>query len=339
MDVLALLTALPGATFLVTSRARLRVRGEHIFDVEPLALPQEHAQPSVEELLESPAVRMFRDRARAADPRFDLTAENAADVARICQALEGVPLALELAAARIRALTPSAMLARLDRVLPLLTTGARDVPERQRTIRATVEWSIDLLSPDARSMFTCLGVFSGDFSLDAAEAVTAGAPWATDLVRDAPGARRRQPPPPARAGGRCRSSPCSFPCGSSRPTGSGRVRMPPQCAARTPTSTSTSPWRPSRSSEVRPSPPPSRDSKPSGTTCAPRTGTSSRSAPATWSRKPCGRPSSTGGSEASCPRRGRGWRRCSTHECRCRGGHAPSPSRTRPGPRSGSGIR
>ena len=107
--------------------------------------------------------------------------------------------------------------------------------------------------------------------------------------------------------------------------------MPRQCAALTPTSTSTSPWRPSRSSEVRPSPPPSRDSKPSGTTCAPRTGTSSRSARATWSQKPSGRPSSTGGSGASCPRRGRGWRRCSKHECRCRGGHAPSPSRSRPG--------
>ena len=182
MDVLALLAALPGATFLVTSRTRLRVRGEYTFDVEPLALPQEHDQPSVDELLQAPAVRMFRDRARAADARFDLTAENAADVARICQALEGVPLALELAAARIRLLTPAAMLARLDRVLSLLTTGDRDVPERQRTIRATVEWSIDLLSADARSMFTRLGVFSGDFSLDAAEAVTAGAPWATDLV-------------------------------------------------------------------------------------------------------------------------------------------------------------
>ena len=182
MDVLALLNALRGATFLVTSRARLRVRGEHIFDVEPLALPDEHTQLSVEELLEVPAVRMFRDRAQAADPRFDLTAENAAEVAAICQALEGVPLALELAAARVRLLTPAAMLARLDRVLPLLTTGDRDVPERQRTIRATVEWSIDLLSPDARSMFTCLGVFSGDFSLDAAEAVTAGAPWVTDLL-------------------------------------------------------------------------------------------------------------------------------------------------------------
>ena len=109
----------------MTSRARLRVRGEHIFDVEPLALPPDHAQPSVEELLEAPAVRLFRDRARAADPRFDLTAENAADVARICQALEGVPLAIELAAARIRALTPAAMLARLDRVLPLLVDRER----------------------------------------------------------------------------------------------------------------------------------------------------------------------------------------------------------------------
>ena len=181
-DIVTLLTDLPDATFLVTSRARLRVRGEQVFDVEPLAVPRDPAQATVEAILESPAVRLFRDRARAADPRFDVNADNAADVARICRALEGVPLALELAAARIRALTPAAMLGRLDRVLPLLVTSARDVPERQRTIQATVDWSIDLLGADARAMFVRLGVFAGDFSLDAVEAVTAGAPWAADLL-------------------------------------------------------------------------------------------------------------------------------------------------------------
>ncbi|WP_173922587.1 DUF4062 domain-containing protein [Agromyces sp. Marseille-P2726] len=181
-DIVELLTDLPDATFLVTSRVRLRVRGEQVFDVEPLAIPPDPAHADVDAILESPAVALFRDRARAADPRFDVTAENAADVARICRALEGVPLAIELASARIRALTPAAMLARLDRVLPLLVTSARDVPERQRTILATVEWSIDLLTPDAQAMFTRLGVFAGDFSLDAVEAVTAGAPWAIDLL-------------------------------------------------------------------------------------------------------------------------------------------------------------
>ncbi|WP_210505207.1 DUF4062 domain-containing protein [Naasia sp. SYSU D00057] len=181
-DVVSLLTDLPGATFLVTSRVRLRVRGEQVFDVEPLDVPTEPSPPSVRALLESPAVQLFRDRARAADPRFDVTDENAEDVARICRALEGVPLAIELAAARIRVLTPAAMLGRLDRVLPLLVTAARDVPERQRTIEATVGWSIDLLSADARALFDRLGVFAGDFSLDAVEAVTAGEPWAADLL-------------------------------------------------------------------------------------------------------------------------------------------------------------
>ena len=181
-DVVSLLTDLPGATFLVTSRVRLRVRGEQVFDVEPLGLPPEPSEASIQAILEAPAVRLFRDRARAADPRFDVTDDNAEDVARICRALEGVPLAIELAAARIRALTPAAMLGRLDRVLPLLVTAARDVPERQRTIQATVEWSIDLLGADARALFERLGVFAGDFSLDAVEAVTPARPWAADLL-------------------------------------------------------------------------------------------------------------------------------------------------------------
>jgi predicted ATPase len=181
-DVVSLLNDVPGATFLVTSRSRLRVRGERVFDVEPLALPDEDAEATVEGVLASAAVQLFRDRAQAADPRFEVTQANAADVARICRALEGVPLAIELAAACIRALTPAAMLAKLDQVLPLLVSAARDVPERQRTIQATVEWSIDLLEPVPRELFVRLGVFAGDFGLDAVEAVTAGAPVATDLL-------------------------------------------------------------------------------------------------------------------------------------------------------------
>lgn len=182
LDVISLVNELPSATILVTSRVRLRVSGEHVFDVEPLALPSEPDEPSLEEIIEAPAVRLFRDRAQAADARFDITSENAQEVARICRALEGVPLAIELAAARIRALTPAAMLKKLDRVFPLLTTGALDLPERQRTIEATVAWSVDLLSPEGRALFVLLGVFAGDFSLDAVEAIADDAPWAADLL-------------------------------------------------------------------------------------------------------------------------------------------------------------
>ncbi|MET0933326.1 MAG: DUF4062 domain-containing protein [Mycetocola sp.] len=176
-----LLSDLPGAVFLVTSRARLRVRGEHVFDVEPLGVLPEPATASLDEILETASVQLFQERAQAADPRFRLTPGNAEQVGLICRALDGVPLAIELAAARIRALTPVAMLAKLDRVLPLLVTAARDVPERQRTITATVEWSIQLLSTDAQCLFTRLGVFVGDASLDAVEAVAGEEPWARDL--------------------------------------------------------------------------------------------------------------------------------------------------------------
>ncbi|MDF2574534.1 MAG: ATPase-like protein [Agromyces sp.] len=182
-DVMALLDELPDATFLVTSRARLRIRGERVFDVEPLGLPPDPAQAqTAAELENAPAMRLFIDRARAANPHFEVTAENAEGIARICRALEGVPLAIELAAARIRVLTPATMLGRLDRVLPLLVTAARDIPERQQTIQATVEWSVGLLSPEARALFVRLGVFAGAFSLEAVESITTRAPWATDLL-------------------------------------------------------------------------------------------------------------------------------------------------------------
>jgi predicted ATPase len=180
-DIAALATELPDATVVVTSRARLRVHGEQVYDVEPLGLPQDAGAASLAEIADSPAVRLFLDRAHAADQRFDLTVDNAEDVARICRALDGVPLAIELAAACIRVLTPAAMIAKLDGMLSLLATSDRDMPERQRTMRATIEWSIDLLGTEARLLFVRLGVFAGDFSLDAVEAVCGNEPWADDL--------------------------------------------------------------------------------------------------------------------------------------------------------------
>ena len=169
-----LLNELPETTFLVTSRAVLSLRAERVFEVEPLALPDPARTPRVETALRSPAVRLFRDRARAVSPLFEVMEENVADVVRICAALEGVPLALELAAARIRVLSPAMLVHRLDQRLTFLVASTRDMPDRQRTIEATIEWSVGLLDAPARELLMRLGVFSGDFSLDAVEAVDLG---------------------------------------------------------------------------------------------------------------------------------------------------------------------
>jgi predicted ATPase len=166
-----LFTVLRRTSFLVTSRALLRLRGERVFEVQPLTLPDPSRSIDVEAALESPAVRLFRDRARAASPLFEVTEENVDAVVQICAALEGVPLALELAAARIRVLSPAMLRDRLDQRLPVLVTASRDLPDRQRTIEATIEWSVGLLDPQARELLMCLGVFAGDFSLEAVEAV------------------------------------------------------------------------------------------------------------------------------------------------------------------------
>jgi predicted ATPase len=165
---------LPGTTFLVTSRARLRVRIERVYEVPPLTLPDTTLAIGANTAMDSPAVRLFRDRARAANPMFDVTDDNVGAVAGICEALDGVPLALELAAARTRVLTPAALLARLDQRLPLLVASTRDLPDRQRTIEATIAWSAGLLGQGARALLIRMGVFSGDFSLDALEAVSEG---------------------------------------------------------------------------------------------------------------------------------------------------------------------
>ena len=163
-----LASACPGLTVLVTSRSPLRLGGEHQFPVAPLPLT---GSVSIDDLESSPAVRLFDQRARAASPSFELTAENTSAVMDICRRLDGLPLAIELAAARIKLFSPQALLKRLDRRLQVLSGGARDLPERQQTLRDTVAWSYDLLDASERSLFARLAVFSGGCTLAAAEAV------------------------------------------------------------------------------------------------------------------------------------------------------------------------
>ena len=174
--VAELLGAAPGVVALVTSRMVLRLSGEHEFPVPPLPVPQTGAGGDAAEVRRWASVRLFVERAQAASAGFELTSGNAGAVAEICRRLDGLPLAIELAAARVRLLPPQALLARLDDKLGLLTGGARDLPERQRTLRNTLDWSFDLLSAVEQALFARLGVFAGTFDLPAAEAVGAAGP-------------------------------------------------------------------------------------------------------------------------------------------------------------------
>ena len=162
-----------GLKILVTSRAPLGLRGEHELMVPPLALPDPKHLPAIEALAQYAAVALFIERARAIRSDFVVTNDNATAVAEICIRLDGLPLAIELAAARGRLLTPQAMLARLERRLPLLSGGPSDLPARQRTLRDTIDWSYDLLDEDERLLFYRLSVFVGGWTLEAAEAVCA----------------------------------------------------------------------------------------------------------------------------------------------------------------------
>jgi non-specific serine/threonine protein kinase len=179
----SLLLTCPALQILMTSRAPLRVRGEHVLSVEPLPLPTEDA-PSLAVLRENEAVRLFVERAQAARRTFALTETNAATVATICRALDGLPLAIELAAARITILSPDALLAHMTDRLSLLTDGPRDAPTRQQAIEATIAWSYALLAPSEQALFRRLAVFSGGFTLEAAQAVAGdGASTPHDIVR------------------------------------------------------------------------------------------------------------------------------------------------------------
>jgi predicted ATPase len=166
-----LLESCPLLKILVTSRAVLHVYGEHEFEVSPLRLPALQMNASIEELATCPSVALFMQRATAVKPDFKLNEENAAAVTEICARLDGLPLAIELAAARVRALTPRAMVQRLASRFDLLTGGARDLPQRQQTLRGAVQWSHELLSSDEQQLFRRLGVFLNGCTLEAVEAV------------------------------------------------------------------------------------------------------------------------------------------------------------------------
>jgi predicted ATPase/DNA-binding XRE family transcriptional regulator len=181
-EVADLVSTCPGVKVLVTSRAPLRVRSEQEYPVSPLDLPALDAVPSVVEVEESASVQLFVRRAREVAPAFALTRANAAAVAVICRRLDGLPLALELAAARVRMLTPTALLARLDQALPLLTGGARDLPERQQTMLRTIEWSYHLLSDREQQLFRRLSVGQGGWTIDTLEAVCSGSSLEHDLI-------------------------------------------------------------------------------------------------------------------------------------------------------------
>jgi non-specific serine/threonine protein kinase len=159
---------------LVTSRERLRVAGEHVFPVPPLALPDPVALPADEHLAQAAAVQLFVERARATAPSFAVTATTAPLVDDICRCLDGLPLAIELAAARVNHLPLPVLQERLARRLPLLTGGARDGPARLQTMRDAIAWSFDLLSGEEQALFRRLAVFAGGFTLEAAEAVCEG---------------------------------------------------------------------------------------------------------------------------------------------------------------------
>jgi predicted ATPase/serine/threonine protein kinase len=169
--VAELLAMAPKLKILVTSRAALHVSGEREFPVPPLGMSDSGATLTVEEMGRVPAIALFVQRATAVKPDFDLTRENAAVVAEICARLDGLPLAIELAAARVKVLSPSAMRTRLRSRLQLLTGGARDMPERQQTLRAAIDWSYDLLGVAEQRLFRRLGVFVGGCTLEGAEAV------------------------------------------------------------------------------------------------------------------------------------------------------------------------
>jgi predicted ATPase/class 3 adenylate cyclase len=169
--VAQLLPDCPRLKVLVTSREALRVRGEHLFSVPPLSLPSAgRRRASANELVEYEAVRLFVERARAVSPDFRLTDDNGAAVAEICLRLDGLPLAIELATARINLFSPEALRDRLRSSLQLLRSGARDLPARQQTLHATIEWSYQLLSAGEQRLFELISVFSG-ISFDAVEAV------------------------------------------------------------------------------------------------------------------------------------------------------------------------
>ncbi|MDV6268363.1 protein kinase domain-containing protein [Rhodococcus globerulus] len=169
-----LLRACPQLRILTTSREPLGIGGESVLRVSPLAVPDPDREPSLRGLPRYDALTLFAERAAAAVRGFEITEENKATVARICQRLEGLPLAIELAAARLRAMSPEQILQRLDDRYTLLTSGSRGAPTRQQTLRWSIDWSYDLCTPGEQHLWGRLSVFAGSFELDAAEEICRG---------------------------------------------------------------------------------------------------------------------------------------------------------------------
>jgi predicted ATPase/transcriptional regulator with XRE-family HTH domain len=170
-SIARLLATCPDVRLLVTSRVALRLSGERRYPVRPLSTPQPGDTPRRDDLAHNPAVQLLVQRGQQAQPDFALTAANAASLAAICRRLDGLPLAIELAAARLAILPPAALLSRLEHALPILSGGARDQPERLQTMRDAIAWSYDLLPAATQVVFRRLAVFTGGFTLEAAEAI------------------------------------------------------------------------------------------------------------------------------------------------------------------------
>ena len=179
-DLAEMVGGLPDLKALVTSRELLRVRPEHVYPVPPLALPESGRDLSVDEVDRYEAVHLFVDRAQAVDAEFRLTTENVAAVVELCHRLDGLPLAIELAAARSHSLPPPTLLRRIANHFNHALPGMRDMPHRHRTLGASIAWSYDLLTPEEQALFQRLAVFVGGFTLSAAEAICKGRPATGD---------------------------------------------------------------------------------------------------------------------------------------------------------------
>jgi class 3 adenylate cyclase len=229
-----LLGASPGLKVLVTSRAPLELRAEHELAVPPLALPNRQHPPPADTLSQFGAVALFIERAAAIKPDFAVTNDTAPAVAEICHRLDGLPLAIELAAARVRLLNPQTMLTRLEHRLPLLTGGARDLPARQQTLRGAIDWSHDLLEPHEQRLFRQLAVFVGGFTLETAEAVChVDSGLEVDVLDGWP----RSSPRVCCASRRSRAARCASGCtkrsANMRPSSSTRAARCPSCGIAT----------------------------------------------------------------------------------------------------------
>src|SRR5262249_42830156 len=180
-EISEMLERAPKLKVILTSREPLQIRGEWTILVHPLALPDLARTPDLGSLLQVPSVALFLRRAQEVRPDFTMTSDNARDVAQICERLDGLPLALELAASHVNVLAPRVLLARLSRRLPLLIRGARDLPERQQTLRNAIAWSYDLLEPAEQRLFRLLSVFNG-FGVDGATAIAPECPDMFDRI-------------------------------------------------------------------------------------------------------------------------------------------------------------